>query len=107
MGLPMGPKVRPIDGSCRSLIAKVAQYSERSITNIRKNLQLFGSTISPPGPVSVGRQPTIAPTILDALCDYLAEKPGLYVEEIAIFLYDKFNILLSSSSIKRALSQAS
>lgn len=44
--------------------------------------------------------------MLDALCDHLAEKPTLYVEGMAIFLWDEFNILPSSSSIKRALSQA-
>jgi transposase len=44
--------------------------------------------------------------MLDALCDHLAEKPGLYVEEMAIFLWDEFNILPSSSSIKRALARA-
>jgi hypothetical protein len=44
--------------------------------------------------------------MLDALCDHLAEKPGLYIEEMAIFLWDEFNILPSSSSIKRALSRA-
>lgn len=87
-----------------SQMAKVAQCSERSITNIRKNLRLFGSARSPP--VSVGRQPSIAPIMLDALCDHLAEKPTLYVEEMAVFLWDEFNILPSSSSIKRALSQA-
>jgi precorrin-6B methylase 1 len=44
--------------------------------------------------------------MLDALCDHLAEKPGLYVEEMAIFLWDEFNILPSLSSVKRALSRA-
>jgi hypothetical protein len=34
--------------------------------------------------------------MLDALCDHLAEKPGLYVEEMAIFLWDEFDILLVS-----------
>lgn len=85
-------------------MAQVAQCSERSITNIRKNLRLFGSARSPP--VSVGRQRSIAPIMLDALCDHLAEKPGLYVDEMAIFLWDEFNILPSSSSVKRALSRA-
>ena len=87
-----------------SQMAKAAYCSERSITNLRKNLRLFGSARSPP--VSVGRQPSIAPMMLDALCDHLTEKPGLYVEEMALFLWDEFNILPSSSSIKGALSYA-
>jgi hypothetical protein len=69
---------------------------------MRKNVRLLGSARSPP--VSVDRQPSIAPIMLDALCDHLAEKPGLYVEETAIFIWDEFNI--SPSSIKRALSRA-
>lgn len=44
--------------------------------------------------------------MLDALCDYLSERPGLYVEENPIFLWDEFNILPPSSNIKRALSRA-
>jgi hypothetical protein len=32
--------------------------------------------------------------MLDALYDHLTENPGLYVEEISIFLCDEFNILL-------------
>ena len=87
-----------------SQMAKVAKCSERSITNIRKNIRLFGSARAPPVPV--GRQPSIAPIMLDALCDHLAEKPGLYIDEMAIFLWDEFNILPSSSSIKRALCRA-
>lgn len=58
-------------------MAKVAQRSERSITNVRKNLRSLGSARCPP--VSVGRQPSIAPIMLDALCDHLAEKYGLYI----------------------------
>jgi hypothetical protein len=45
--------------------------------------------------------------MLDALCDHLAEKPGLYVEELAVFVWDELHILPSSSSIKNALSRAS
>lgn len=44
--------------------------------------------------------------MLDALCDHFAEKPGLYVKEMAFFLWDEFNILPSSTSIKRDLSRA-
>lgn len=87
-------------------MAKVAQCGERSITNIRKNLRLFGSTRSRSPSVSAGRQRSIAPIMLDALCDHLAGKPGLYVEEMTIFWWDEFNILPSSSSVKRALSRA-
>lgn len=54
-------------------MAKIAQCSERSITNIRKNFRLFSSARPPP--VSVGREPSIVPIILDALCDHIAQGP--------------------------------
>lgn len=40
----------------------------------------------------------------EALCDYLTERPGLYLEETAAFLYDEFDISISPCSIKRTLS---
>jgi transposase len=42
--------------------------------------------------------------MLEALCEHLTEKPGLYLEEMAVFLYDEFGISVSPSSIKRTLS---
>jgi hypothetical protein len=41
--------------------------------------------------------------MLAALCDRLIEKPGLYRDEMAVFLYDEFDVLISVSSISRAL----
>ena len=85
-------------------IADAAECSERSIRNIRTNLRLFGSE-SPP--LNRGGRPrSITPPMLEALCDHLTEKPGLYLEEMAVFLYDEFDISASSSSIKRTLSSA-
>lgn len=40
--------------------------------------------------------------MLDALRERLLEKPGLYQDEMAIFLYDEFNVVLSASCISRA-----
>lgn len=86
-----------------SQMAKVAKCTERSITNIRKNMRLFGSVRSPP--ISAGRPPSITSPMLDALLHRLTEKPCLYVEEMMIFLWDEFDVLPSPSSIKRALSR--
>jgi hypothetical protein len=41
--------------------------------------------------------------MLDALREHLLEKPELYQDEMAIFLYDEFNVLVTTSSISRAL----
>lgn len=83
-------------------IADAAECSERSIRNIRANLRLFGSE-SPP--LNRGGRPrSITPPMLEALCEHLTEKPGLYFEEMAVFLYDEFGISVSPSSIKKTLS---
>jgi transposase len=87
-----------------SQIARAAKCSERTVTNIRKNMRLFGSPNPPPVPA--GRPSSITPVMLDALRDHLHQNPGLYVEEMATFLWDEFNMLPSPSSIKRALAQA-
>jgi hypothetical protein len=39
--------------------------------------------------------------MLEALVEYLVVKPGLCQNEMAVFLYDKFGILLSISGISR------
>ena len=41
--------------------------------------------------------------MLDALCEHLLEKPGLYQSEMILFLMDKFDVLVTASSIGRAL----
>ncbi|EER25472.1 mariner-Tc1 transposon family protein [Coccidioides posadasii C735 delta SOWgp] len=87
-----------------SQMAKAAGCSERTITHIRKNLWLFGSA-SPPL-IHAGRPRSITPPMLDALCDHLTEKPGLYVDEMVVVLQDEFDILTSTASVKRALCPA-
>jgi transposase len=42
--------------------------------------------------------------MLEALCDHLIEKPGLYLDIIVVFLWDEFNVHTSTSSVSRALS---
>lgn len=68
--------------------AKAAECSKRSIINISNNLRRFGNVRAPL--TRVGRRRSITPTMLEALCDRLLEKPGLYVDEMAIFLWDEF-----------------
>ncbi|KAJ5365326.1 hypothetical protein N7517_008212, partial [Penicillium concentricum] len=69
-----------------SQMAKAAECSKRSIINISNNLRRFGNVRAPPA--RVGRRRSITPPMIEALCDRLLEKPGLYV---------------TNSSLKRAL----
>jgi hypothetical protein len=41
--------------------------------------------------------------MLDALCEYLLEKPDLYRDEMVLFVLDEFNTHVIPSSIGRAL----
>jgi transposase len=82
-------------------MADVAECSKRSIIAIRSNMRYFGSTKAPPN--GGGRPRSITPQILEVLCEHLLEKPGLYLEEMAVFLWDEFDVLVSPSSIRRAL----
>lgn len=40
-------------------------------------------------------------------CDHLLEKPALYVDEMALFLWDEFYVRATTSSLKRALASVS
>jgi transposase len=82
-------------------MAAAAGCSERAIRRIRTNLRLFGLTKAPSN--GAGRRRIITPQMLDALREHLLEKPGLYQEEMAVFLWDEFGILVSAPSISRAL----
>jgi hypothetical protein len=41
--------------------------------------------------------------MLKALCDHLLEKSDLYLDKMAVFLWDEFEIHATTSSIRRAL----
>lgn len=60
-----------------SQMAVAAECSEPNVKNIRRNLRLFGSFHAPPN--RIGRRRSITPPMLEALCDHLLEKPGLYL----------------------------
>ena len=78
-----------------------AEWSKVTIINIRRNLRQFGGAHAPPTRIS--RKPTVTPLMIDALCDHFSEKPGLYLDEMAVFLWDEFRTMITISSTKRAL----
>lgn len=87
--------------STTSQMAKAAGCSERTITHIRKTYGCLAVLVRLQSVLS--RPRSITPPMLDALCDHLTEKPGLYVDEMVVFLQDEFDILTSTASVKRAL----
>lgn len=74
-------------------MANIAGYSKRSILSHRSNIRYFGSTRAPPN--GVGRRRSVTPYMLQALQDYLLEKPGQSLDE--------FRVVITSRSISRAL----
>lgn len=82
-------------------MAEEAECSELTVKNIRRNLRQFGSVHAPP--TRVGRRRTVTPSMLQALCEHLLEKSGLYLDEMVLFLWDEFDTLVTTSSIRRAL----
>lgn len=54
-------------------------------------------------PIKGGRPRSITPLMLEALCEHLLEKPDLYLDEMALFLWDEFEILTTPSTISRTL----
>lgn len=45
--------------------------------------------------------------MLKALRDYLLEKPNIYLDVMAIFLWDEFDVQVTRSSISRTLASKS
>lgn len=86
-------------------MANVAGCSERSIRHIRSNLRCFGTTRAPFN--GVGQPRSITPLMLRALCEHLLEKPELYQDEMALFLWDEFEVYATVHSIGRALASVS
>lgn len=84
-----------------SQIASAAECSRQSVYYIRSNLQHFDSARAPP--IRAGRRRIITPSMLEALCDRLLEKPSLYLDEMAVFLWDEFQIHVTACAISRAL----
>lgn len=64
-------------------------------------MRRFGSTR--PSPNRGGRPRRITPPMIDVLCGHLLEEPRLYLEEMVLFLWDKFKVQVTTYSILRAL----
>jgi hypothetical protein len=85
-------------------IARTVRCSTRSVQTIRSNLRCFGITKASPNERS--RRRTITPPMLSALLEQLIEKPELYQDEMATFLYDEFDVVVTTPTLCRALASA-
>lgn len=81
-------------------MALAASYNKSIISRISSNIRMFGSVRAPP---IKGGRPRITPVMREALCDYLIEKPTLYLDEMVILLQNEFALRATKSNISRAL----
>jgi transposase len=82
-------------------IADIANCSKRAVTRTRANIRAFGAPCAPKA--TGGRRSCILPHVLDALLDRLLVKPDLYLDDMAEFMWDEFNLIISTDSIRRSL----
>src|SRR2546423_1862146 len=82
-------------------MADVAGCSIRSVKYIRSNLRSFGTVKAPWN--GAGRPRSITPSMLEALREHLLEKPGLHLDEMVVYLWDEFEVLVTTSTISRTL----
>jgi hypothetical protein len=82
-------------------IADAASCSKRGVFRIKRKLRCFGTTKAPSN--GVGRPRSITPEMLDALCKHLLDKPDLYHHEMVDFVWNRFQVHVTVSSIRRAL----
>ena len=82
-------------------IAEAVECSRNAVGAIRSNLQCFGRTNAPRN-VS-GPRRSITPSMREAILDLLLLKPEQYLDELVVFLWDEFEVLVSKSTISREL----
>jgi hypothetical protein len=68
-------------------IADIASCSKRTFTRARANMRAFGTLWAPK--VTNGQRSRILSHMLEALLDHLLPKPGLYLDEIADFIWEE------------------
>jgi hypothetical protein len=63
----------------------------------KQGCNYFGTTKAPLN--GGGRPRSITPLMLEVLCEHLLEKHKLYLEEMAVFLWDEFEVLVTAETI--------
>jgi transposase len=88
-------------GVPNSDIAGTVGCNERAIRRIQSRLRRYGTTTSPPN--RIGRERKITPLMRDALFEQLTKQPDMFRYEMINFLYDRFGLEVSPTTISRML----
>jgi transposase len=82
-------------------IVSVVNCSTRTVRSARANHRVFGSVTAPNN--VRGRHSAFPTHVLAALLDHLLNKPDLYLDEMAEFVWDQYEVAVSVASVQRAL----
>lgn len=74
-------------------MAVAASCHMQTIKRYRSNIRMFGSVTAPSN--KGGRPQSLTPLMIQVLCDHLLEKPQLYLDEMVVFLWDEFQVLVT------------
>ncbi|KAI9856945.1 MAG: hypothetical protein M1813_008661, partial [Trichoglossum hirsutum] len=83
-------------------IAKSIPCSCRIVTEVQNNLQVWHAP-KPPKLVSTGPKKLITSSIEQDIVDQLALDPTLYLDEVAVYIKEKYTLDISLSTISRCL----
>lgn len=90
-------------GLTKKQITESIGCSGRTVSRIRSNLRLFGTTKAPAN--RVGRHKKTTPLAKEALLEQLTEEDDMLRSEMINFLRDKYSIEVSLSTISRLLKE--
>ena len=74
----------------------------QTVAKLRLSLEYWGQCYPPPT-VRLGRPPLLQQLQLDGLEEYLRGRPSAYLEEMQDYLYEDFDVVVSISTVWRAL----
>jgi len=83
-------------------IAGVELVFKRVIFKIRANIRTFGSYTAPPT-IRFGKPPTITAAIKAGLRIYFKDRPWAYQDEILLYFYDDWDVVVNRFTIFRLL----
>jgi transposase len=84
-------------------IAGVLHCTERTIQRHREKLRLCGRLSGFPNPSLRGRDLNLSKPMIAGLIRRLCEKPDMYLDEMAWFIWDEFHVVVSTSTLSRTL----
>jgi hypothetical protein len=90
--------VHRVSSCCVECPPAIAFQVWRAAANARSGLGLptFASLAQLTYPVTgAGRSRFITSEMLNAICERLVEKPGLYPDELMVYVHDEFHVLVA------------